>query len=383
MRGLCGIDIDKDKIYFSFARQKGSAAVFLDELSVNFSSNGKTFLEILQANASLINQKMSEKEKTFSFTVEKFFLNLPWEICKTATFSATVPFANRKKITQNDINLAKKYLQDTYLDWDDFCIHNLILNYEIEGNNYNKPPYGVLAKKIKITSILVWFKDKLRKDIEDVFDNLEKGFGGMAYSPVSAIATVFESVNTINESCIVIDVGYDKTLAIALKNKKILSIKDSNFGLRQLLEEVGKKFLLPEKLAQEVFNRYISFKELAYSKEVSIKNDESYINLSIQAANSFVKDYIKTAVNQIVESLSGTLNSDFTIYFSGRLNEKEGFCDFSKQILSHPVVVPSAVKTASKSFGVLNYGISKFFDNEQIEKKSFLNRIMNIYKEYF
>ncbi|MFA5271223.1 MAG: hypothetical protein WC412_02645 [Candidatus Omnitrophota bacterium] len=383
MKGMCGLDIDKDKIYISLGHLKGSSPVFLQESSLDVTSVDKTFLELLQENGNAINQKICEKEKALSLTVEKIFVNLPWDACKQETFSATVPLAKRKKIAQSDINLAKKYLQDTYLDWDDFCIHNFILNYEIEGNVYDKPPLGIIAKKIKISSVLVWIKDKFRKDIEDVFDNLERSFGGLVYPAVSAIASVFTSLDSVSDSCIVIDVAYDKTLAIAIKNKKILSVRESNFGLKQIFEELEKKILLPKTLAREVFNRYISFRELSYSKEVSIKSDESYINLSTQAATSFVKDYIKNVINQIIEGMGGLLKSDYAIYFTGRLNEKEGFCDFVKEILPHTVGVTAGAKSISKSFGVLSYGVSRFFDNDYIGRDSFLNRIMNVYKEYF
>jgi len=383
MKGLCGLDIDRDKIYISLANLKGSSPVFLQEFSIDVTSIDKTFLEVLQESGNVINQKISEKEKALSLTVEKVFVNLPWDACKQGAFSTTVPFSKRKKITQKDINFAKKYLQDTYLDWDDFCIHNFILNYEIEGKVYDKPPLGVVAKKIKISSILVWIKDKFRKDIEDIFDNLERSLGGCAFPPVSAIASVFTNLNSVSDSCVVVDVAYDKTLAIAIKNKKILSIKESGFGLKQIFEELEKKILLPKALAQEVFNRYISFKELAYSKEVSIKSDGNYINLSTQAANSFVKEYIKNAVSQIIEGTSGALNSEYTIYFTGRLNEKEGFCDFAKEILPHPVVASSAAKSISKSFGVLSYGVNRFLDNDYMSRNSFVNRIVNVYKEYF
>ncbi|MFA6281366.1 MAG: hypothetical protein WCY05_02545 [Candidatus Omnitrophota bacterium] len=383
MKGLCGVDIDKDKIYVSLAHLKGANPVFLQEFNIDLCSTEKSFLEVLQENSNAINQKICEKEKALSLVVEKVFVNLPWDVCKQGSFSATVPFNSRKKITQKDINFAKKYLQDTYLDWDDFCIHNFILNYEIEGKVYDKPPLGVVAKKIKISSILVWIKDKLRRDIEDIFDNLERSLGACVFPPVAAIAPIFTSFDSASDSCVVIDVAYDKTLAIAIKNKKILVINESNFGLKQIFEELEKKILLPNALAREVFNRYISFNDLSYSKEVSIKNDGNYINLSTQAANSFVKDYIKNAVNLAIESIGAGLGSNYTVYFTGRLNTKEGFCDFAKEILSHPVVVSSAEKSISKSFGALSYGATRFLDNDYMSRNSFLNRIVNVYKEYF
>ena len=144
-----------------------------------------------------------------------------------------------------------------------------------------------------------------------------------------------------------------------------------------------KKIILPAALAKEVFNRYISFKELPHFKEVSIKTGSNYINLSTQAANTFVKDYIKNELTAIVMAAKEALAGESSVYVCGRLNIKEGFWDFLKSFMAYNVKLGDIKEVASKSFGVLNYGMLKFLEEGALRKDSFANRIINTYKEYF
>lgn len=383
MKGLCGIDIDSDRTYIALAKQLRYQLVFLQEAELEVPFLPKNLFQFLQENAGRINQKICEKEKELSLSVEKIYLNLPWGLEQKGEFSAIIPLNKRKKITVSDIAFAKKYLQDTFLDWDDFCVHNFVLSYEVQGQIYTYPPIGLVAKKIKLNSCLIWVKDKFRKDTETIFSNLDRDFYGFISPFASIAATAFTHPKDIKDSCAIIDIAYDKTFILVFKNKHISYIKESDFGLEKILDELERKVILPPALAKEVFNRYISFKELPHFKEVSIKTGSNYINLSTQAANTFVKEYIKNELNLIVEDVKSGLSQESSIYICGRLNIKEGFGEFAKGFISYDVKVSNIKDVASKSFGSLNYGASRFLEEGTLKKDSFLNRIIGVYKEYF
>ncbi|MFA5008652.1 MAG: hypothetical protein WC546_05470 [Candidatus Omnitrophota bacterium] len=383
MKGICGIDIDSDRTYIAFARQLRHQPVFLQGAELEAQFSPENFFQFLQENGGSINQKISEKEKQLSLSVERIYINLPWDLGKKGEFSAIIPLNKRKKITASDIMFAKKYLQDTYLDWDDFCVHHFVLNYEVEGRTYICPPIGLVAKKIKLNSCLIWVKDKFRKDTEVIFSNLERGFAGFVCPFASIAGAVFANSKDIKDLCAIIDIAYDKTSVLVIKDGHIFCIKESDFGLKKIFDELERKIILPAALAVEVFNRYISFKELPHFKEVSIKTGSNYINLSTQAANTFVKDYIKNELTRIIDDIKAALAGDTPIYVCGRLNAKEGFCEFVKSFMPYDVKLGNAKGAVSKSFGALNYGASRFLEEGCLKKDSFLNRVIGVYKEYF
>lgn len=383
MKGFCGIDIDSDKTYIAFAKGLKHELKFLGEAELEIPFSPTNFFQFLQENSNSINKKICEEEKQLSLNIEKIYINLPAILSQKGEFSATIPLKKRKKITAADIMFARKYLQDTYLDWDDFCIHNFVLSYEVEGKIYAYPPLGVIAKKIKLNSCLIWVKDRFRKDTETIFSNLERNFAGFISPFASITGGIFSHPKDMEDSCAIIDIAYDKTFILAFKDKRISYIKESEFGLKKIFDELEKKVILPAALAKEVFNRYVSFKELSHFTEVSIKTGSNYINLSTQAANTFVKEYIKNELTAIVTAAKEALSAESSVYICGRLNTKEGFCDFLKSFMAYNVKLSNIKEVASKSFGALNYGMSKFLEEGALRKDSFANRIINTYKEYF
>lgn len=387
MRGVCGIDIDKDKVFISLASEQRREINFLKEIEIAHTDGG--FLEYLKKNSETLDRVIKEEEKRLSLKVEDIFINLPRQWEKKRLVEDVIPLKRRKKINPSDLAAAKRRIADIFLDWDDFCIHNFILNCEIDGNMYGHLPLGVEAKKVRMKALLVWVKDKLRKEVEDVFDNLDRNFSGFICSDASSLAASFPQgyVNSSKNTLCVLNIGYDSSDFIVYKEGALDFGRDFDFGEKKIIQAIEKRFLLSSSLAKEVFCRYISFKNVPYYKEISIKKENTYINLSTQAVNSFVREYIKGELNFILEKIKQKINSNsFTLSFIGRLTGKEGFFSFVKEFFSSPieVILPLCRKSLSSSFGCLKYGADRFLEFEyNRESLPFWQRFRNIYKEYF
>ncbi len=240
---------------------------------------------------------------------------------------------------------------------------------------------GIAAKKIKVDAILVLIKDKVYQEVEGIFDNLERNFSGFILPQVSLFSSVFRKKDKIRA---VISIDYAKSHLVTIGTEEFIDNKEFPFGLKQMIEALAEKFILPFNLAQEVFFRYFSFQETPFSKEVTIKKEDGYLNLSIQTLNSFIKDYLKTQVQYIakdLEQLAG--NKDLIVSFIGRLNPKGGFYGFLQSFFPYNLKAPLQKSILSSSYGCLRYGLNPFLENDYKRKTSFLRYILGIYKEYF
>jgi hypothetical protein len=178
-----------------------------------------------------------------------------------------------------------------------------------------------------------------------------------------------------------VNIGHKNSEVVVYHEGIIYSFKEFDFSLRRILEEIKNKFLFPYSVAQEVFNRYVSFREFSHLKEVSVKNGDSYVNISTQALNSFVKTYIKNEINIILAEITDKLGQDFKVSFIGRLNSKDEFHSFLKEFA--PYIKPPLCENSSSSFGCLRYGTSRFLGQRLENNESFFRRLLNIYKDYF
>ncbi|MFH1519084.1 MAG: hypothetical protein ABIE75_00745 [Candidatus Omnitrophota bacterium] len=363
-------------------------------------NNSNDIIVFLKENLEILDQKIKENEEKFSCRCEKVFLELPWETAQQKVVEDTVTLKTRKKITSRDITRAKREIEEKFLNWDDFCIHNIVIKYEVEGTSYYKFPLGVWAKKIKLQSFLVWIKDKVQKGVEDIFDNLDRNLGGMIAPQISRFSSVFTAIDLSelkekgprllggltgrDRGQVVVSIDYDKSRFIARSSNNFVFDKEFNFSFRKIIEELAKRFILKVSLAEEIFQRYISFKEIPYFKEITVKRDSGYVKLSTQTINSFVKDYIKSEICYILQEIKeGIPEDDFTVSFIGRLNLKEGFYGFLKDYVPYNLKTPLQKLTVSSSYGCLHYGVSRFLELNHKRNEPILRRVLDMYREYF
>ncbi|MDD5194341.1 MAG: hypothetical protein PHQ96_01535 [Candidatus Omnitrophica bacterium] len=383
MRGFCGIDIEGDKIFISFASLDKQVLNFLEEIEIPVPLKGREFIDCLSQNAQIISGRISEKEIAYSLRVEKIFLNLPWKFVNTVLVEETIPFKSRKKLSYKDINLAKNYLEDTAIDWDDLRLHHFVLSYEIEGTHFSRPPVGSWAKKIKLRSKVFSVKEKLNKDVEDIFDNLDREFGGFVFSGISAVSS-FLAQPQVEHAAIVISIGFEESFASVYTGGNIEFINGLGFSITSILQEIEKNFLLPFDLAKDIIQRYLSFRDTPHFKEISAKNAQGYINVSTQTLNSYVKEYVKKEMLRALEEIKNQLKlNSCTVSIIGRLNAYEGFSDFLKGFLGEQLEPFVRGGANSSSFGCLRYGISRFLEVDCAAATSVLQKMMAIYREYF
>ncbi|MCP4653167.1 MAG: hypothetical protein GY858_07280 [Candidatus Omnitrophica bacterium] len=385
MKGICGIDINTDRIFISFAAEKKSSPVFRGEIEVAIPLKEPNILEFLKEHVQEIVQQIRDNEKTYGLKVEKVYLKLPWGMETVKTYEETISLKARKKIAPKDISFAKKALETAALDWDDFCVHHFPVTYGIEGKVVNHLPIGLWTRKIRLKSNLVVIKDKLRRETKDMFDNLEMGFEGFVAPAVSAFSGSFIDIDNSGKQAVV-SVGYDQSHLVIVTEGVITIVKSFDFGLKGAISILADKFSLPFSLAQKIFDRYVFLQERpiaaaeSFNKEVSVKSGDSYINLSINSLNTTLIQYIENNLQSILGCLD---SSGVTVSFLGRLNAKEGFRNILEKFVSFNIApLPYAVNLSS-SFGCLRYGALSFLEKDRRRKRTLMERLMKVYKEYF
>jgi len=381
MRGVCSIVLDTDKAFIAFAGLRGARLISCQELEMPAPYKTKDILSWLRENTEILKAKIIAVEKKHLLRIERIFLQLPWNAFDIIKVQEDIPLKRRKKIASGDIAFAKRYLENKVLDWDDHCMHDIASRYEVEGKYYRFAPLGISTRKININLLLIRVKDRIYREVESIFDNLDRNFGGFIAPQIGIFSSAFTKKDRARA---VVSIDYDKSYLVVLGGQDFITGKEFSFGLQQLIGELGKRFILPFHLAEEVFVRYFSFKETPFFKEVTIKKEEGYMNLSIQTLNSFIKDYLKTQIQSIVQEVAQMNTSpEFLMSFIGRLNSKEGFYGFLNSFISYSLKAPIQKSALSSSCGCLRYGVNPFLENDHKRRVSLIQYISGVYKEYF
>ena len=383
MKGLCGISFDSDKTFLSFVAANKSHIFPLEEVCLPFSFKKTDIAGFLKEHASVIDEAIRDKEKTFSLKIDDVFVSLPFGMEQRKLVDETVLLRGPKKVTRKDILYARKYVEDAVLGWDDCRLHHVVLSYGVQDNRYKDPPIGIKTNKINLASYLVWVKDSTYKESLDVLGNMGRRFGGFVFSPLSSFASSFDG-KLIEKNRVVVDIGYDSIIYAATIDGHFACGQYQNLGVKALIERLSQHFSFSFELAQEVFDRYVGFSDAPYYKEISIKNGSTYVHLGAQAVNSVVKDCLKTQFNELINKIREDLKvTSFTISVIGRLSKKKGFYGFLRGCLPQEIDMAPYEENNSSSFGCVKYGLLRFWEKETIKKKSLLQQLRKVYKEYF
>jgi cell division ATPase FtsA len=350
MKLNCAIAFDSGKVLLSLADFKKRAPVFFREFEGPI-EHQKDFLAKFAKNSEKINRIIKAAEKKNSCFVDNVFMELPEETAETRLVQEVVPLAAEKKIHYKDVKFIKKYLEDKFLEWDETCVHNVVINCKINGKSYDHLPLGVRAKKVDVRAMLTAVKSKVYKDAEDIFYNIDRNFGGFVVSRISMFSSVF-SEKKINQAVLSLD--FESCRFAVFDENDFYFYEEPEKGIGKIIEEFSGHFSLNQDLAREIYDRYVSFKEVPYFKEVAIKKqDGGYIKLSTQTINMFFREKFRSLIQYLLQKIGRTLNREVkTISFVGKLNAKEGFlvllCRLFKNRQFHPAMV--AYYTVNQDF---------------------------------
>ncbi len=382
MRTICAVVLERNKGFLSFANLKKNNLKFIEEKEISIIA-GQYFVKSLKANAETIEHSIIDFEKKHSLSVSKVFIGLPSGLAEEIEGQEKIVFSKKKKITPLVINSAKKYIENKFLEWDQSCLHNIILNYQTEGVNSNQAPFGIFTNKIKLDFLLIYLKDKLKKEVVDIFYNIERNFTGFV---AHKIGVFFQGFSSLKKNQAVIQVN-DLNSYVAFKDgrNKIFE-KEFSFSSKEIIDKLSKQYSVSPALSAQLLERHGSFKTIPYFKEIIIKKEDSYLNLSTKAFNNFLKrifsDNIKLMVAEILENAEEGKKDEVIFSFTGHLTIKDGFYGYTKSLLPQRVEVPD-YKCKSSSFGCLKYGCFRPLEAICRKKQSLVGKIKKIYHEYF
>ena len=379
---MCGIDIDKDKIFISFGALRRGDVDFIGEAVIPFDSGSGDFLNSIEANIDKMQNVIANKFQSSKVVLRRSFLKLPAGLEKMEVAEEVVALKRTKKIAPCDLLFAKKYLEDNALDWDDCCIHHFPLNFGIEGKAFDSLPVGFWTKRVRVKSLLVTVKDKLRSQAYDIFNNYDIPFSGFISNGICDFSAVFGSSPDVNA---VVNVGYDNTLLTVVDKGVLSAVESFNFGTKGIIDAISEHFSICFNLAQDIFDLHVSFLILIdgiQSKEVVLKNGDDYVHVSMDKVNFLACEYLREKINLLlsrVKNDSGVVK----LAFLGRLNSKDGFADFLRSFVPFDVIVFDHPANSSSSFGCARYGVSRFLEKTQQSRVPLSQKLVNIYKEYF
>ena len=379
MKGVCGLEIEKNTLQGLISIKDKEKFKIVDEFFLPLTPS--SLIEGIKENIEKIEKTLQEKEKKNSLTIDKIFLNLPYEEASFKIVEDIFPLSwGKRSVTPKDIEKAKSYIENIVLEWKKFLVHHIVLEYKVDGKSYFSLPPDLEAKNLKLKSFLVYIERKMYEEILEVFDNIERKFTGFVWEPLSSLSVDnFDFLS--NSASILMKENY--TLCTGIRRGEIF-IKKFSFGEKNIKKAIENKFFLSQEVADRLFNWYTYFGERCENKKILIKEKE-YIEISWQEFVSLIKEMVLLGIEEIIYFLREKIEEEkIKIVFLGRLAQKKYFFNFLKETFPFLEIVNFSQKVSCLSlYGCVKYGCLRYLEKNRLKKKSLWQKLAEVYKDYF
>ncbi|MFH1767784.1 MAG: hypothetical protein ABH858_01300 [Candidatus Omnitrophota bacterium] len=384
MKVILGLCLEDGLLSFLFAANHKGKLIPITSSFLNIERGQDDLSEFIKAYIDDLDREIREKEKKLSFNVSHVFFRLSDQYANKKVVEDIVSFNTRKdekRITYRDIIWAKKQLENISLECDDVCLHHLVMEYFLKAAVFNAAPIGLLARKIRLKSLIVFCRRSVYQNFGDCFDSIGCKFAGFVYDTLADYSLIYDANN--KDVCAVVNIKLRETRASYFYGNSFIKEDFFGFGEKDVIEAVARKFSLSLDLASSLVFNYGSFKDVSHAKEICVKDEASYLNVSAMSLNDFLKDIVSRRLGQIINTIKVKINkSKLPVFFTGRLSRIDGFSDFVKNGLKLQLKETQVKKDIQAGYGALYYGITRFLELN-VQPQSLFQRLFKVYKEYF
>ncbi len=381
MKVYGGLSLEKDNLFFSFVLSKKKIIIPYVEGRQKISYSGKDLRDFIIANIDEIDGYIRSQEKKHSFKMGDIFFKLPSSYAKIKILEDVVPLSFYKKLTLQDIVSIKKQMENIALDLGDYCLHHIIMEYRIGEKIFYNSPIGEWAKKVFLKSMLITIPYDLYDTFRECFSNVNRKFSTFIHESIAEYSALYRIPSKVHS--FIIKIKEKATFLWCFLGRRLLFERVYEFGEDNIIEEIAKRFRLPEYLAKNLVINYSSFDSLPHDKEISIKNGDRYFTIEATIINSIVKEVIKNNMEEVIHDINKIRQQkDYTVSFVGELTERDGFYTFMKGNFNLNIHSNSYFRErCPAAFGCVYYGKKMLFEKDI--QDSLWCRVVNVFREYF
>jgi hypothetical protein len=387
MTAICGLGLESGTLHAVIALPQRDT--FIPVATIEINNCPTQFSEALRVNIDILEEELKRRERKYDLAIDKVYCRLPFKWATTNVVEDTFVLnsGKAKQIATKDINYAKKYIENVALEWDEVCLHNIILEYCVDEKKYLSLPYYVEGRKLRLKVLLISTARKNFQEVHDMFENIGRQFMGFVYPPLADLSINIKE-DELSSPYVTVNIGDTRSLC-SIFYKEGIFYEVFDFGLQAIKKNVQEKFLVPEDISSQILNEYLSFDAEYSDKKLVIKDCDNYVNFSIGSVNSFVKDGLLKEIRKILEGITRFSEKDkkSKVLFIGKLTVAPGFHDLIRDNFpSFDIELPHFYSTSADLLGCIKYGLVRYLEKTNLPKRKWWSQIPNIYticKEYF
>ena len=361
---ITGLDIGSSKVCCTIARVKDKGK--LDILGTGLSkTNGITrgFVSDLDKLTDSIASSISLAEDSANIKACNIIANAGGPSVKGSSYDGALSLSYIPRIiTKRDVSKVINIARDLSVSLGEEPMHLIPLGFTLDNQEAIENPVGLYGVKLKVKLYIITCATNLLRNITRAVNHAGYEVKDIIYSGNAASYVLSEDEK--RDGVAVLDIGKDVSeLAIFYKDKLRFSA-NIDIGGQSITEEISSQFKIPNKVAEDLKQRYgtIFEKDLAIDERLNVDADNRQLSIERSSMNyaisAKVKEIFVSLKKQLKASgLEGRLPRG--IVMSGSPLLMSGVVETAEKEFGLPVrMAPNP--TYATSTGLVKYGLSKF-----------------------
>ncbi|MBN2483695.1 MAG: hypothetical protein JXD21_05805 [Candidatus Omnitrophica bacterium] len=379
-QGMCGIALEDGILSVLLCARERAQLIPCAEFSLPAGSDD--LLEVLGKNIEKLDEEITKHEEEKSIVVDQVYCVLPfgWQRFKIADDIFPLAKDKKKAVFAKEIVQAKDHMEGVMLDWNERCIHNIILEYHLDGEVFRQLPAQVSARKLKLKSLLVSIERKIFSEIQALFHNIDRQFMAFIWWPLAELSV--NASDKIPVPYVTVDIRRHETYCSILSDEGIVFEK-FDMNSVQIQRKIAEKFSLSPQVCQDILDHYVGFQSVMSGKEVVMKEAGRYVSINTTAISQYLQEILREELSEIIEFIKRYISQEYKILFLGQFAVLKGFTAFIRgQFPGLQTEISSFRSSSSYLLGCVKYGCQRYLERT-IPQAGIFNRLMNMYRDYF
>lgn len=406
-RIFCGIDIGSHQIKASVLRINRDCPI--DILGVvqlktqGVQENSVTDLRELSEN---IHRILSGLMRKTDIKLKNVVLGVGGHLVEKRRSTTLIPLLSKgsKAITQFDVRKADEQARLLGVNLDERLLHQIPTRYIIDGFNSATNPIGLIGRKLQTDIILVVIKNNLLNNLVNAVNQAGYEVSSVFFSSLCAAQTCLSS-DEKKQGCLFLNIGSNSSDLIFFKDCLLKDILVIPYGGYLLTKKISEHLQLPFELTEEIKKSYAEvdsepFKECR-KQEILVKREKGYTPVDRSEICSAVMPFVREFINSIRDcirqaDMENYLNAGIIV--SGGASLLTGLIEYieretklsvdigkvltEKKFLGHSAVYAGSIGLAQQQGQVYQANFSTSVKRYS-PGISFLNRVKELYHEYF
>ncbi len=405
-RFFCSLDIGASSLKASLIKAKDPFTHEILGVCENKIFGFKdAFVTDLAEFSECINGIINQIAKQTGIKIQDLQIGISSQLIEMRTSSAIIPLIDKgsKVIISRDIKKINEHARLLGVKMDEEILHEIIQSYQADDVNLGANPLGLYGRKLGVQILLIIANVNKIRNIIKAVNQVGYDIDNICYSSYAASEVVL-SEQEKTDGCVLIDIGTNFTSVFIFRQKTLKFFGHIEIGGYHFTKSIAEELNIPFDLAEQIKKTHadVLSSPQRLEEDILIKRESAYLPLKRGTLYNTMEKHTHMLTSRITsiigESGYGDLiNCGITVVGGGAaLN---GLIERIAQATNTTVKLGNIHIQAQENFGngllyspvvgVAVCGYKKsikdnlFYSAHNGWKKDILNKMMEIYQEYF